>query len=679
MITKDEFQKEQRKLKTISKEVKLVRDNLAKEVVGDLEEFREFQKLAWQDKSSFDRAEFNQVLSNNEMEARRILAKRMYFKRICLIASKPYFASFKYQDEDGKNYNIYMSLTYLKDDNYNNILYDWRSPICSVFYDYETGPCKYLAPEGIISGILYSKRQYQIKDNKLLAVFDNSLNIDDEVLQEVLANNSSDKMKNVVNTIQKEQNLVIRNLEDKNLIVQGIAGSGKTSVALHRIAFLLYRIDNLSSKDILIFSPNEVFSSYISNVLPELGEENTKETTFSDYLSYFIKEYKSVEPFTNFIAKFYEGSNKRKDLITYKQSREIVIDLDNYINDYILDAKVIKDLELDKVNTVSKEEINYLLHDKYSRFPFFERIREIAKKLSLNYYGSEGKKRATIEKKIIDNANFKKDYKSLYVNFYKSKYSKYQLLEEEEKEILKTKELSYEDALLFAYLKGTLEGFPYEGDIKQVVVDEAQDYNYLQYQMMKKIFKKASFTILGDINQNMNPYINYKSLEELKDIFDSSIYLELLKTYRLSKEIIEYTNKILGLSHVCAIRKDNSIPVTKHQKDDLLDLIPKLRSKYKSLAIITKDRLMAENLYKKLESIYDLSLLTIDSKNFRKDFVIAPSYLAKGLEFDSVIVYNSLDNPFKEVDKYLYYIACTRCQHELHLYYLQEKLWIRYI
>lgn len=670
MITKDEFQKEQRKLKTISKEVKLVRDNLAKEVVGDLEEFRKFQKLAWQDKSSFDRAEFNQVLSNNEMEARRILAKRMYFKRICLIASKPYFASFKYQDEDGKNYNIYMSLTYLKDDNYNNILYDWRSPICSVFYDYETGPCKYLAPEGIISGTLYSKRQYQIKDNKLLAVFDNSLNIDDEVLQEVLANNSSDKMKNVVNTIQKEQNLVIRNLEDKNLIVQGIAGSGKTSVALHRIAFLLYRIDNLSSKDILIFSPNEVFSSYISNVLPELGEENTKETTFSDYLSYFIKEYKSVEPFTNFIAKFYEGSNKRKDLIIYKQSREIVIDLDNYINDYILDAKVIKDLELDKVNTVSKEEINYLLHDKYSRFPFFERIREIAKKLSLNYYGSEGKKRATIEKIIIDNANFKKNYKSLYVNFYKSKYSKYQLLEEEEKEILKTKELSYEDALLFAYLKGTLEGFPYEGDIKQVVVDEAQDYNYLQYQMMKKIFKKASFTILGDINQNMNPYINYKSLEELKDIFESSIYLELLKTYRSSKEIIEYTNKILGLSHVCAIRRDNNIPVTKHQKDDLLDLIPKLRSKYKSLAIITKDMLMAEKIYKKLESIYDLSLLTIDSKNFRKDFVIAPSYLAKGLEFDSVIVYNSLDNPFKEVDKYLYYIACTRCQHELHLYYL---------
>lgn len=670
MITKDEFQKEQRKLKIISKEVKLVRDNLAKEVVGDLEEFREFQKLAWQDKSSFDRAEFNQVLSNNEMEARRILAKRMYFKRICLIATKPYFASFKYQDDDGKNYNIYMSLTYLKDDNYNNILYDWRSPICSVFYDYEMGPCKYLAPEGIISGTLYSKRQYQIKDNKLLAVFDNSLNIDDEVLQEVLANNSSDKMKNVVNTIQKEQNLVIRNLEDKNLIVQGIAGSGKTSVALHRIAFLLYRIDNLSSKDIVIFSPNEVFSSYISNVLPELGEENTKETTFSDYLSYFIKEYKSVEPFTNFIAKFYEGSNKRKDLITYKQSREIVIDLDNYVNDYILDAKVIKDLELDKVNTVSKEEINYLLHDKYSRFPFFERIREIAKKLSLNYYGSEGKKRATIEKKIIDNANFKKDYKSLYVNFYKSKYSKYQLLEEEEKEILKTKELSYEDALLFAYLKGTLEGFPYEGDIKQVVVDEAQDYNYLQYQMMKKIFKKASFTILGDINQNMNPYINYKSLEELKDIFDSSIYLELLKTYRSSKEIIEYTNKILGLSHVCAIRKDNNIPVIKHPKDDLLDLIPKLRSKYKSLAIITKDSLMAENLYKKLESIYDLSLLTIDSKNFRKDFVIAPSYLAKGLEFDSVIVYNNLDNPFKEVDKYLYYIACTRCQHELHLFYI---------
>ncbi len=670
MISTEEFQKEKKKLKTISKEVKLVRDNLAKEVVGDLEEFSEFQKLAWQDKSSFDRAEFNQVLSSNEMEARRILAKRMYFKRVCLITPKPYFASFKYQDEEGKNYNIYMSLTYLKDDDYNNILYDWRSPICSVFYDYETGPCKYLAPEGIISGTLFSKRQYQIKDNKLLAVFDNSLNIDDEVLQDVLANNSSDKMKNVVNTIQKEQNLVIRNLEDKNLIVQGIAGSGKTSVALHRIAFLLYRIDNLLSKNVLIFSPNEVFSSYISNVLPELGEENTQETTFSDYLSYFIKEYKSIEPFTNFIARFYEKSNKRTDLITYKQSREIVLDLDKYINDFIKESKIINDIELDKVNTISKDEVNNLLHDKYSRFPFFERIKEIAKKLSLNYYGSEGKKRATIEKLIISNSNFKKDYKSLYINFYKSKYSKFNLLESEEKEILKTKELSYEDALLFAYLKGTLQGFPYEGDIKQVVVDEAQDYNYLQYQMMKKIFKKASFTILGDINQNMNPYINYKSLEELKGIFDSSIYLELLKTYRSSKEIIEYTNEILGLSHVCAIRKDNNIPVTNHNKDDLLELIPTLKSKYKSIAIITKDMDMAETLYNKLNSIYDLSLLTIDSKNFRKDFIIAPSYLAKGLEFDSVIVYNNLDNPFNETDKYLYYIACTRCQHELHTYFL---------
>lgn len=599
-----------------------------------------------------------------------MLAKRMYFKRVCLITPKPYFASFKYQDEEGKNYNIYMSLTYLKDDDYNNILYDWRSPICSVFYDYETGPCKYLAPEGIISGTLFSKRQYQIKDNKLLAVFDNSLNIDDEVLQDVLANNSSDKMKNVVNTIQKEQNLVIRNLEDKNLIVQGIAGSGKTLVALHRIAFLLYRIDNLSSKNVLIFSPNEVFSSYISNVLPELGEENTQETTFSDYLSYFIKEYKSIEPFTNFIARFYEKSNKRTDLITYKQSREIVLDLDKYINDFIKESKIINDIELDKVNTISKDEVNNLLHDKYSRFPFFERIKEIAKKLSLNYYGSEGKKRATIEKLIISNSTFKKDYKSLYINFYKSKYSKFNLLESEEKEILKTKELSYEDALLFAYLKGTLQGFPYEGDIKQVVVDEAQDYNYLQYQMMKKIFKKASFTILGDINQNMNPYINYKSLEELKGIFDSSIYLELLKTYRSSKEIIEYTNKILGLSHVCAIRRDNNIPVTNHNKDDLLELIPTLKSKYKSIAIITKDMDMAETLYNKLNSIYDLSLLTIDSKNFRKDFIIAPSYLAKGLEFDSVIVYNNLDNPFNETDKYLYYIACTRCQHELHIYFL---------
>lgn len=252
------------------------------------DDLQDFKKLAWQDFSSFDAGDITQAKSSTEEEESKVLREEDYLKRLLRIKGKPYFASIVYQDnEESEKETIYISTTYLKDKDKNNIVYDWRSPICSLFYDFETGPCYFFAPGGKFEGTLLRKRQYKIEDNTLINIFDNSINIDDEFLQDVLATSSSSKMKNVVNTIQEEQNKVIRNLEDKNLIVQGIAGSGKTSVALHRIAFLLYRLEHLNSNNILIFSPNNIFTEYISNVLPELGEDNTLQTTFDDYLSFF--------------------------------------------------------------------------------------------------------------------------------------------------------------------------------------------------------------------------------------------------------------------------------------------------------------------------------------------------------------------------------------------------------
>jgi DNA helicase-2/ATP-dependent DNA helicase PcrA len=263
-----------------------------------------------------------------------LLMKRDYFKKLYRIKDNPYFASIIFEDEDGERFNVYLGLTYLKDDDYGNIIYDWRSPICSLFYDFEVGKCAYAAPGGAITGELLRKRQYKIEKCKLISAFDNSISIDDELLQEVLATDSNDKMKNIVNTIQQEQNNVIRNVRDKTLIVSGIAGSGKTSVALHRIAFLLYKIKNLTSNDILIFSPNQIFTEYISNVLPELGEDNTLQTTFNDYLSKTITEFSSVEPFMEFIGKYYTDREKNIDLIKYKQSDGIIEDIERYYNHY---------------------------------------------------------------------------------------------------------------------------------------------------------------------------------------------------------------------------------------------------------------------------------------------------------------------------------------------------------
>ncbi len=673
-ISDIEFQKESKILAKVGLLLNNTLNQLADEVQIGEENLLEFKKMMWENTTNFDTLEQVQTNLATSLEEQKSLFKKKHYQTLERIRNKPYFASIVFKDDDGTINNIYMALTYLKDNNSNNILYDWRSPICSLFYDYETGPCEYEAPGGIFKGELKRKRQYKIADNKLLGVFDNSLNISDEVLQEVLANESNEKMKNVVNTIQLEQNRIIRNLEDNNLIVQGIAGSGKTTVALHRIAFLLYRLKDLSSNNILIFSPNNIFAEYISDVLPSLGEANTLQTTFNDYLETFITEYKSIETFTDFVARYYSYADDFYELIKYKQSDEIITDLNNYLDNYIKNCCFSSSFKEGEKNIIAKDMLNELLHNKYNRLPLFERVEEIAQKLSERLYKSSTKKYKTFLKLLYKNANFTKDYKKIYKNFWLSEFSKIKLPEKLISSFLNKDSINYEDALLFAYIKGKLEGFIYESSIKQVVIDEAQDYNKLQYIIIKNIFKKADFTILGDINQNINPYYSYKTLNELNDIFtEDTKYLELLKTYRSSPEIIAYTNKILNLKHVNAIRRDNNKPVVirrniSNLKESIIADIKTLQASYKSTAIITKDSKEATKIYNLIKNDIDITLLGANDKNFKKDLIIIPAYTAKGLEFDSVIIYNDRKNSYRQNERNLLYVACTRSQHELYIY-----------
>lgn len=672
-ITKEEFQKEEKILKKVTKLLTNTLETLGEGVIQDESNLKEFKKMMWEDASSFDDAERVQVMYATAQEAEKAYQKEKYFKRLCMIKNKPYFASIVFKDDEGEIFNIYMALTYLKDDATNNILYDWRSPICSLFYDYEIGECSYDAPGGKVFGELKRKRQYKIENNKLVGVFDNSLNIDDEVLQEVLAQESSEKMQNVVNTIQQEQNRVIRNLEDNNLIVQGIAGSGKTTVALHRIAFLLYRLQNLNSNNILIFSPNNVFTEYISEVLPSLGEDNTLQTTFADYMMTFLTEYDEVENYTDFVSRYYSYTEKSPEIVEYKQSDKIIDDLDAFLENYIDNCKFTSDIREEK-NLILKSDLNEMLHDRYQKLPLFERLDEMAEKLSSNNCKGSNKKVKTYLKLFEENSNIKKDYKKVFIEFFQSEFCRIKIDEKTMKGYVNGKTIHYEDALIMAYIKGTLEGFIYESTIKQVVIDEAQDYNRLQYIIINNIFKKADFTILGDINQNINPYYKYNSLEDLKDLFRGETkYIELLKTYRSSPEIIDYTNKILNLKHVNAIRKENNKPVilrkgVENLKERLLEDINKLKSEYKSVAIITKGDEEAEMIYDLLKDDINISLVGIYSKKFKKDLIIIPAYVSKGLEFDSVIIYNDRNNTYRKNEKNLLYVACTRCQHELYIY-----------
>lgn len=641
---------------------------MEKDIFLDTEKIKEFRRYAWENKGGMDKQELNAVRTSDAQEAMNLLRERTYFKKLLKIKSSPYFASIILEDEQKKKQKLYIGMTYLKDENLDNLIYDWRAPISSVFYDYETGPAKYEAPMGIIESYLHQKRQYKIENQKLLRIIDSSINIDDEVLQEVLASESSDKMKNIVTTIQQEQNSVIRNTKDKHLIVQGIAGSGKTSVALHRIAFLLYKIKNLSSDKILIFSPNQIFTEYISDVLPDLGEENTLQTTFHDYLSKIIKEYKTVESYIDFLNRHYLNQNASIELIKYKQSNAIIKDLENFVSHYEKNTFFKKGFTENKIYEYTKEELNFLFHQRYSTVPFFERLDQMSTKFSENNYNGSKKKKATYYKLLLEALEIKKDYKNILKQFYKSIFFKEQITEMEIQKLNNTKMISYDDALLLVYLKGLLEGFYYEKDIEQVVIDEAQDYSYLQYSILSKIFKKSSFTILGDINQNINSFYNYDTLNELTNIFPGK-YIELTKTYRSSEEIIEYANQILGLHHICAIRKKVQKPVIIRKNNSTLkEDIQKLRDNYKSLAIITKNTESAKQLYEQLKKDFNLSYVDTNTEEFIKEFAIMPAYLAKGLEFDAVLVYQNKENHFTSNEKKLYYVAVTRAQHELYIY-----------
>ncbi len=677
-LSNTEIQQEKEYLKDTINVIKKQISYLGQELYEKEEKIMEFKKFIWDSKTDMDPTEMKTMINASDLEVTLATYKSKHLQNLYRIQDHPYFGAITFKEKNDEN-KIYIGITHVEDEEKNKYLvHDWRAPICSMFYDYEIGKAKYLAPEGIIEGEITNKRQFNIKDGELVRVFDNSINIDDEMLQEVLTEEANDKMKNIVNTIQQEQNAIIRNITDNNLIVQGIAGSGKTSVALHRIAFLLYKLNNLNSNNVLIFSPNQIFTEYISNVLPELGESNTLQTTFNDFLSSNLNEYKSVETFTSFIERYYKYKENNKKLVTYKQSDKVISDIDLFMKQFLKELKFDKKIENHDFE-LSVDELNYLLKDRYQKLLLKDRIDAIADKICRDFYKGRHTKKKQLISLLYKSLNVEIDLKKIFKQFFKSEIfinSFCGNLEEYEiNNAVNKKEIKYEDACIMVYLKGLIEGFNYRGLIKEIVIDEAQDYNILQYVLLRKIFRKSNFTILGDVNQTINPYYKYDSLKKIANVFDNeTAYLELTKTYRSTPEIIEYTNKILGLTFVSAIRRENNRDVLfrteeNNLKELLVNDIKYLKKDNFTVAIITKTDDEALEIYHILKDvIVDIDLLDNATQKFNKKMVVIPSYMAKGLEFDAVIAYTKKDNKYKESEKYLYYVTCTRAQHQLIVY-----------
>lgn len=628
-----------------------------------------------------------------------------------------YFARIDFDDGE-EILPIYIGIATLEDGGYFYI-YDWRAPISSMFYDYEPGDAEYKTPEGeSIKGRIILKRQYKIENDRIEQVFDTDLQVIDNVLQQILGDKSSTKMKNIVKTIQKEQNKIIREKDADILVVQGPAGSGKTSVGMHRIAYLLYaERDKLKFSNILIISPNDIFSDYISNVLPELGEENVYQTTFMDYVKYDITEFKIKNEISDIYEELYSVSKNSPTIfynsIKLKFSASYINLIEKFIarkreallysEDIKIDDKILIDrLFLEKFAN-ELEKTNMSVAEQCERM-----LEKIMTHLDIKLYHDK-KGKAKIKKTLQKNLNeikIKDMYEDLYSNkdrFIKDIISIYDETGVQKLNRLTIKQLGdvfdytsmsmqkgylpYEDVSAYMYLKDRIFGNKVHSNIKYVVIDEAQDYTIMQYKILSDLFRDAKITILGDLNQSIMPFAVHKNYETIINIFKEGRLVPrittsyLTKTYRSTSEINEWTKKILGesVSYNQIERHGDEVQIIKdnidHEKSRILKDSLELKKKYNTVAIIFKT--MAEvNEFKKVIEKKKLSGFTIISKNDRifdsKNVMVLPSYIAKGLEFDAVLVGNANKDVYDNDFRNLYYVVCTRALHKLNVYYTTE-------
>lgn len=652
----------------------------------------------------------------------------------------PYFARIDFKENNVNNVQkIYIGKTGILNDKYDVIVTDWRAPIASIYYDGQLGKVKYECPEGTIKGDLTKKRVYNIENSKLKDYQDIDITTNDEFLQECLNENSEARLKNIISTIQSEQNKIIRAKMSKPLIVQGVAGSGKTTVALHRIAYLVYTYEKEFNPDeFLIIAPNKFFLDYISNVLPDLGVDYVRQQTFEEFIFENIEGNIEIEPVNTelsnivnkngdinlikdsasfksslifkdivdeFISDFLNNNIPKEDfkvtditIFTNKEVREMFMELfkNNSIND---SKKMLSGILQKRLSNVSDELIDRLTNARKKKIDEIDKNldEEEIKKIRLNIFKETeyeiqqlfkgGKKLVqdylknfkiekalTLYKKLINKKEFFEKYISddLYIyildNF---------------KRNIKLKKIEYEDLTPLFYLQNKFLGNINDLKLKHIVIDEAQDLGEFQFYIFKEILHpNVSMTILGDIAQGIYSYKGTNNWQKLnQNVFDNQASIEVLKeSYRTSMEIMNEANTIIN-----KIADNENIilaqPIERHGEEvqhwkvdsennkiiKICEIIKKqLEVGHINIAIITKDFNESLKLNKEITNYgVNVELISENLDKYTGGVIVIPSYLSKGLEFDSVIISDS--NRYSEniLDTKLLYVACTRAMHTL--------------
>ena len=633
----------------------------------------------------------DKIIDYEEEEHKILLLEKMI--------KSPYFAriDFKFDDEDEFE-KIYIGRSSLRKNSYQEMyVYDWRSPIASIFYRFMTGEAFYDAPCGRVTGELNLKRQYEIKNGTLEYFFDSDVQIVDEFLRQLLSQNTTAKMKAIVETIQHEQDVVIRDMENDLLMVQGVAGSGKTSIALHRAAYLMYQglQTKLSANNIMIISPNSIFEQYISNVLPELGEDNVISSVFEDILSELLNGRK-IQSRNDFLenlivnSKYKEISRNSIEFKTSSFFREI---LDQFLIDIPRQWIEFEDVYYEGKCVVSGQ----ILKDKIlgrPETPLGIKLEQLEDYILEQIFGT-GKGRGHKEEKNLIKQEIQKFIKIDIVELYKILFSNeayfYSLLQNSNpsqnikniwkytKENLEADSLYYDDAIAIAYLYLKIYGTNKYKNIKQVVIDEAQDYYPLQYEIFNLLFSNAKFTILGDMKQTLAKKEDISFYEQIQKILNkkkSSLNM-LDKSFRCTNEILNFSLKFIEQSsQIKSFNRNGDSPkvyIADNSEifiDEIVKEIKLCQEKgFQSICLICKTEKNSTYLFNKIKHKLDIQLIKNGSASDLQGVFILPVYMSKGLEFDTVLICDAdSQNYHDEDDKNLLYVACTRALHKLSLF-----------
>ena len=667
--------------------LKCLNDRLAQADAAILEgekEIEDMHEYYWENYTEMDQYGYEDY-DNQQALFRQMNANEEQFrlrKRFKKMQDSPFFGrvDFRY-DGDEEAETFYIGIGNLSESAGSlPLVYDWRAPVSGLFYDYDKGPASSEAPSGIFEGEVTSKWQYKIRKGKMLYEFESDVKIDDEILGAELGSNGEVQLKNIVRTIQKEQNEIIRNTKDKIMVIQGAAGSGKTSVALHRIAYLLYHDrENLKSSNVLILSPNGVFADYISHILPELGEENIREMSFD------LFAYRELKDIVGDCEDRYDQiehtvlNPKIQDICREKQSPEFVSKLDGFVLRLEDELMNFRDVEY-RGCTLSEKEIIDLFYFKFLDVPLLSRMHSVAE-----YFIDQVE---TLRDRDLSDEE-REEVMECFRSMYETRdcyvlYSRF--LEKEGYRPLphcqiEKRRLRYEDVYPVLFLKYKLYQCRNHHGIKHVVVDEMQDYSWIQYLLIHKMFP-CRMTILGDKAQTMEDETQ-DVLKFLPKIFGKDIRkIVMNRSYRNTMEVAQYANHLTGIEDMELFERhgepvdERTFSSTEEALETVLEKWLNRREEFETEALIFLTEREAEHAFlyieKRLKEIApeaenQLCYMNRDSQSFKKGLTVTTFYLAKGLEFDQVFGIFEEDRE-SGLQCQAKYITATRALHELHMY-----------